>query len=521
MSSVVLVGLILAGCQANPGTISSKNMSVAPRIILQSQEPENFFSWSNDSAAEPLSPEGYDVTISISDPVSADVVASGTYFHSSDLNRDGYLDLITVGRDQNINIGLAEADGKFDFTKAKILGNRYVCSAPKIKTADMDRDGYPEIIAYCQGDTNRGEGKGTVGGEPRYLVNKEGEVFESTDALTSAYEFVQKIGTEEQYNSRFVGYEQILKGVSAKGVALADIDMDGDFDLFVESDGSHSIFQHFLINEGNHRFSVQQKDRFPLRSSNLQTSTVGRTEYRLRYLAWEFVDVNDDGYPDLVGGQLRDYTHTPPEDAFKREGSSVVLFNDGKGYFSRITFLPQTEYNSSFTQVNSITSCDINSDGYSDLILAHTKRNGPNGEKPFKGFYIQTLLKDSNGLFLDVSKSTRINSKEINDSDLSNYPHQMFCADLNDDGKKDLFFATWAEKFYSGHVVGYTQASQGQFQPIDHLLFNQYAPMIASDGGFRYLGSMDDAAASFVSIEWNSEGGGSPIRFSVNPRRRE
>ncbi len=107
-----------------------------------------------------------------------------------------------------------------------------------------------------------------------------------------------------------------------KDVTTADIDGDGDLDFWVESTGGDNIANHFMMNNGDGTFPVDET-----RVSRLAISGDQKAGNYFRYQIGELVDVNGDGKPDLLLGQIRD------NDPTHINQYSIVIYNDGKGYF--------------------------------------------------------------------------------------------------------------------------------------------------------------------------------------------
>jgi hypothetical protein len=193
--------------------------------------------------------------------------------------------------------------------------------------------------------------------------------------------------------------------------AAADIDADGDIDLYVGniwSGQTHNLPPQILINEGNaSKFSVAN-GRLPYPIEDLDFGA---------FTTSEFVDVNNDDSPDLILGDAGDELPGGKE--------SLVLLNNGSGYFSKLAnAIPQTPF--SMNLALDIDATDLNNDGYQDLIINYTKQE-------YYGQYIQILINNQDGTFRDET-STRLPQSDNN----SSWIMWIYLIDLDMDGHLDL-----------------------------------------------------------------------------------
>ena len=159
------------------------------------------------------------------------------------------------------------------------------------------------------------------------------------------------------------------------GGAAADIDNDGDIDVFV---GGHEPF--FYVNDGSAGFT-KVDDRFD--------GSIGRV------FAAELIDVDEDGFVDLLVG------------AHERDGDTrrPLYWGSTTGSYGSTlrTILPPM---TSFGAVLDFEAEDFDGDGNRDLVLNRT-RDGDDGAG--SGFYqgrrMQLLMQDGNRGFTDVTSS--------------------------------------------------------------------------------------------------------------------
>ena len=223
-----------------------------------------------------------------------------------------------------------------------------------------------------------------------------------------------------------------------KSVTAGDFDLDGDLDIWVESTGGQNIPSHFMVNDGAGEFSAEDRMEIDLRSN-------GSAGDSWRFDGARLVDLNGDGAPELVLGQIRDLHPT------HLNQSSLVLVNDGAGYFDERVLLPQPPFHEGHTSVPALTHHDLNGDGLQDLILLHQRNDdGPPG-RPFTGRYMQVLLNLSGLKFEDVTDEWM--------GDQSATSHEEFAAgfpmmhDVDQDGCADLVISGSAPQAASAPIV--------------------------------------------------------------------
>ncbi len=262
------------------------------------------------------------------------------------------------------------------------------------------------------------------------------------------------------------------------GAATADIDCDGDLDVFVSldefidnPDTGPGPLDQFLVNDGIGNLHSDYS-RAPLFVQNIGYSTGAVT----------FCDVNRDGAPDLILGAV------PTPGSSLPQPHLWVLLNDGYGNFalSPSLQLPPTASISGIPITTEFVSCvDYDQDGWPDLIytgcvpslgqcqaqLAHNNHDGtwtdvtstalPDADDPLaNGFVVTDLNNDGwpdvaiaaqphgtpriwinqGGTFIDIGSSLATSAAF----------GQMLAMDVNRDGKMDL---VWLGGTQIGSVV--------------------------------------------------------------------
>lgn len=218
----------------------------------------------------------------------------------ADLDLDGHLDIV-VSNDEPDRKLLYRNDGKGRFTEFGTFGSpkwptRYVT------LADLNGDRYPDIIAANRGNPT-----------PSYIcLNDRTGHFPACDALPTE---------------------------SATSIVAADLDADGDLDLFVpHRDGGQSVV---LWNDSKGHFTKSTKVGPPAVHARIGVSA----------------DFDGDHRPDLA------YIDEHDQGAF-------ILFNRKEG-FSEAVRLPgarRTPY--------ALSAADLNKDGHPDLIVGHVELPG-------------------------------------------------------------------------------------------------------------------------------------------------
>jgi uncharacterized lipoprotein YajG len=256
------------------------------------------------------------------------------------------------------------------------------------------------------------------------------------------------------------------------GAAVADINGDGYPDIYMNNMDSSG--PTIYINDGKGNFSEQQ-NRLP--ADYIKSPMVGNSHW-----AALLIDINGDGYPDLVLGSGDDI-------GGGNLVGNIVLMNDGKGYFhwdSNYT-LPQKILGNSSVVVD-IVSADFNGDGYPDLALSTLKDYSITSITSLPNCGIQILLNDGKGHFRDSTTNSGVffDRGEI-------WIPWITTEDLNGDGKPDILCHTnWgaARLFLNNGDATFTDASS--------VVQSSGYPLIAADFGNHKM--MDFAGFDFQSL---------------------
>jgi len=298
-------------------------------------------------------------------------------FNRDDFNRDGLEDVLMAyisGTRDTVPLKMYLGNAAGQFTQ----DNSLLPSPPpgtvharKIIVADFNRDGVPDAFIADHGYDSRP----FPGARPVLLLSVEGH-FETAE----------------------------LPGVPAgfqHSATAADINGDGSPDIFV-TDTTNSAF--LLLNDGQGNFTLTRRGLPPITGG---------------YFTSEFIDLDEDGYYDLlVGGHEQDGAVTR------------VYWGDSTGTFSttRASDIPGDP---DYRIVLDFDAADLDGDGTSELVLTRTKST------PFyKGFYFQ-MLDLSRRQFADVS--TRIVPDRLTwEGATRPWVAWTILRDLNRDGFPDL-----------------------------------------------------------------------------------
>ena len=358
-----------------------------------------------------------------------------------DLNRDGIQDLVGIGLDHQLKVALSskstgtwEQSTQLWASSPPTVGELGLGNTPIFLFTDLNNDGLKDFLVFIAGPLSTygavlSDGKlwAASSGLPvqMYLANDDGK-YTSSSQISNVY---QSLATA---NSKIIPGYQIDNRLSARDVSFADIDGDGDTDLWIESSGGWNINSHFLINDGKGQWHVDQYNRI----TDIGDPNYIQSGEMWRYSKGKLSDINGDGFPDLILGQMRAH-------AWQKNAHSLIFINDGKGFFPLDTQiqLPHPQFNEGWTKVVDLVAQDLNGDGRKDLVLLHIRYGSTTEEykaTSFIGEYVQLLYQDKNGKFIDQSWRLGDQSKL---SQISPKPEQaqgLTVSDINADGLVDI-----------------------------------------------------------------------------------
>jgi hypothetical protein len=329
---------------------------------------------------------------------------------TADFNCDGRMDVLVANGDGSsttypVTIVLADGHGSFvDGTSQVVVGSPHQTTYPSgIVLADFNGDGRADVFIPDQAS----QSDGSAGYQNTLLLSTpDCHLTDGTAGIPQQQDF-------------------------SWGAAAANVDSDGDVDLIVVNDWGPSppVPMQLWLNDGAGHFSIAQGALPAVFTDVNQIGVIG-------YKASAFVDVNGDGFVDLVLG------------ADFRTASSVVLLNDGSGHFTQLANAMPAKPFGTTDLVMDIKSADFNHDGKPDLALAERIHSGPRGR------WLQILVNNGDGTFRDETAQRLPQS----DNTLAWFA-SVDIVDIDGDGNVDLAgqlaFGVGGQLFAVGDANGF------------------------------------------------------------------
>lgn len=238
----------------------------------------------------------------------------------ADVNKDGLEDIFVCGaRGQASGLMIQQRNGALTATDTALFSKALACDKTDALFADLNNDGWQDLYVVSGGN-ELADGDSSLQ-DHLFINQKNGHFAETPSALP-----------------------KMLKNKSC--VSAADIDKDGDTDLFVGvlADAfKYGMPQSswLLINDGKGNFSIAAQTAAILSNIGMVTASA-------------FTDINKDGWPDLV---------------VTGEWMPIKIFMNNKGNFSA------SEIPASTGLWQSLYSTDINKDGFPDLLAGNWGKN--------------------------------------------------------------------------------------------------------------------------------------------------
>jgi FG-GAP-like repeat len=236
------------------------------------------------------------------------------------------------------------------------------------------------------------------------------------------------------------------------GSSVADIDGDGDIDIWVNDLGCPAR-SYLLQNDGSGRFTIVADTTdgrvpgFVGRNGRLPSSFIGA--------GWtQFLDADGDGDPDLY--------HTTPNPC-----TAGLLINDGSGRFTEAP--PGAVPAPLLCFVQGSFVLDINQDGLDDLVLADASLSASGSSRRH-----QILISNGDGTFRDET-----NSRLPPQSTVGFGPF-VRTGDIDGDHLADLLSILSAPGFATEIKDIYIDRGKGIFAEVAEGIFPRFLPQFAT-----------------------------------------
>lgn len=305
------------------------------------------------------------------------VVHDSEHVRAADFDGDGRLDLVFVVEDGAYHqLFLGRAGGRFveasDRLPERSEGNA-------LAVGDVNGDGRPDIVVGNSAEKGGSARNFLWLNDPR----RPGHFIDASADLPTAADD------------------------AAQGIALADLDHDGDLDMVV---ANQTPLNRLLLNDGKGRF----------------TDASGRLDQRVPTETREVhvFDANRDGRPDILFLNL-----TSNNKGWDKDPQSRLLIQQADGHFrdESAARLPQHRFSSWGAQ---IIDFDGDGDGASDIVVAAIQVPG------FVPEQLRAWRNDGSGRFADVTLAA-MPATAVGRS------WSMARGDLDGDRRDDLFVGAW------------------------------------------------------------------------------
>ena len=244
---------------------------------------------------------------------------------AADINGDGRDDIVAGGRHEYFLAGapddrftkaplyilVGKEDGGFAYAPELVEGTIEAHNA-LVVVDDFNSDSRADLAVFDYGVYVDEESVG-YGNPPQLWLSDNDGVLRPSEGLADAVRAEHALRPPAG------------KGLSApadlhlKSVTSGDIDGDGDIDLWVDSIGGKNVSSHFMVNNGDGTFTVDEE-----RAPTALRYNPPESWYHLEGI---LVDLDNDGDLDLSLGQNRD-AHPSTRNEY-----SIVLLNDGTGHY--------------------------------------------------------------------------------------------------------------------------------------------------------------------------------------------
>ncbi|PKI17577.1 LamG-like jellyroll fold domain-containing protein, partial [Colwellia sp. 12G3] len=400
----------------------------------------------------------------------------------------------------------------FDASDSMIDGGLYYKTFPSGRETlvhDFNGDGYDDIFVNQGGD----HGNDRMRSESDTLLlssGNSGKLYPKGNTIKSlpctlnspSFEGQKPCqwteGSRMQYPDPNAELVDVDIRTDSHGSTVADIDNDGDLDIFVvvvPFPDKKPVQPYFLINDGNGNFTANWQ-LVPNKAFAPYTDLYTEGEFEGEVMTAAYViarldDFDNDGFIDLAlfGSNRELAARLPPiveQDLWFASAHELIAWGDATGFSEEYTVLESVDSHFIHTNAHS-TSVDIDNDGDLDIIIP--RDNGNDGA----GLYIQIFRNEGNRIFKDMTQM--LLPQTLSDAKVRQSIRGVFQIDLNKDGCIDFMlsqppqFVTAAEH-YAPHRIWLNNCA-GYFTAVDDSLFGKVGLMLPldldNDGGLDFV----------------------------------
>jgi hypothetical protein len=342
-----------------------------------------------------------------------------------DFDKDGDLDAALAVENGANRLYLNDGKGRLRWVEGAL--GRTIHDSEHVRTADFDGDGLLDLVFVAEDGVHHQFFLGRPGARfeevsDRLPGRSEGNALAIGDVNGDKLPDIvignsaEKGGVARNFlwlndprnRGHFIDASKNLPtpaGDEAQGVALVDIDKDGDLDMVI---ANQSPTNRLLLNDGRGRFTDA--------SARLGTSVPTQTR------EVHILDANRDGRPDILFLNI-----TSNAGAYERDPQARLLIQQNDGRFSDETKarLPAHTFSAWGGQI-----IDFDHDGAPDIVIGAIQVPG------FVPLQLRAWRNDGQGRFTDVTLTAMPNS-------VVGRHWSMAVGDLDGDKRDDLLVGAW------------------------------------------------------------------------------
>lgn len=322
----------------------------------------------NDGYLDLLNPNGSDNSIGVylasaagqfNTPTNVPVLLQPDDVVVGDIDNDGDLDLLSSSYHVGYGFSFRLNNGAGQFSGGGDVLFPYPCAPNRITVADIDADGYLDVIlsnsdtdnsiGFCHNNGNNTFGPVTRLGITRPFLLTVGDitgdgaidllVVQSNGGQSAPSAIVPFINDGSGNFTRGTSIRPASAG-NMNGLVVGDVDADGDLDLLLAYNSASQGLVEVELNDGTGHFSSRQSVPTAV-GTNLQCLAIG--------------DVDGDGDLDFVAGGIVAGPTSSPDVV-------SVRLNDGTGWFYNAPDVSMLYF------TKALTLADVNNDGALDII---------------------------------------------------------------------------------------------------------------------------------------------------------